>query len=88
MFVTPIWDDEPGGNVEHIAEHGLTPDEVDTVLLDDTIPTSFSKSTGSPCKFGYTQTGKHIIVVWEEVSKDPKMIYPKTAYEVPEPRRT
>jgi len=21
-----IWDDEPGGNIEHIAEHDLTPD--------------------------------------------------------------
>jgi hypothetical protein len=30
-----IWDDEPGGNVEHVAENGLTPDEVDEVLLDD-----------------------------------------------------
>ena len=26
------WDDEPGGNVDHVAEHGLTPDEVDEVL--------------------------------------------------------
>jgi hypothetical protein len=29
MDESVIWDDEPGGNVEHVAEHGLTPDEVD-----------------------------------------------------------
>jgi hypothetical protein len=86
MHVTVIWDDEPGGNVEHIAEHGRTPDEVDEVLLDDTIPTAHSDSSGRPCKFGHTSTGKHIIAVWDEVNDDPRMIYPATAYEVPEPR--
>jgi len=24
-----LWDDAPGGNVEHIAEHGLRPEEVE-----------------------------------------------------------
>jgi hypothetical protein len=86
VFVTVIWDDEPGGNVEHIAEHGLTPDEVDAVLLDDSLPTAYSSSSGLPCKFGYTPAGKHIIAIWEEVNEDPKIILPVTAYEVPEPR--
>ncbi len=85
MHATVIWDDQPGGNIEHIAEHGLTPDEVDEVLRDDTIPTAFSTSTGRPCKFGYTSTGKHIIVIWSEENDDPLVIYPVTAYEVPEP---
>jgi hypothetical protein len=86
MHATVIWDDQPGGNIEHIAEHGLTPDEVDEVLLDDTIPTAYSASTGRPCKFGRTSTGKHIIVIWNEESDDPLIIYPVTSYEVPEPR--
>jgi hypothetical protein len=81
MHVQVIWDDEPGGNVEHIAEHGLTPDEVDEVLLDDTVPTSFSRSSGSPCKFGWTSTGRYIFVAWQEVDDDPRTIYPVTAYE-------
>jgi hypothetical protein len=85
MHASVIWDDEPGGNVEHVAEHGLTPDEVDEVLLDDSLPTSFSASSGCPCKFGYTSTGKHIIVIWDELIDDPLTIYPRTAYEVPEP---
>jgi hypothetical protein len=86
MDVTVIWDDEPGGNVEHVAEHGLGPDEVDEVLLDDAIPTAFSASTRRPCKFGYTSTGRYIIVVWDEVNADPRIIYPVTAYDVPEPQ--
>jgi hypothetical protein len=85
MHLTIIWDEEPGGNVEHLAEHGITPEEADEILLDDTIPTFVSHSSGEPYKFGYTSTGKHIIVVWNEVSDDPRMIYPVTAYEVPEP---
>jgi hypothetical protein len=85
MHVRVVWDDETGGNVEHIVEHGLTPEEVDEVLLNDSIPTAYSSSTGRPSKFGYTSTGKYIIVVWDELSDDPRMIYPATAYEVPEP---
>ena len=85
MDATIVWDDEPGQNVDHVGEHGLTPDEVDEVLGDDTIPTAFSGTTGRPCKFGYTSTGKYIIVIWDEMCDDPRMIYPVTAYEVPEP---
>jgi hypothetical protein len=36
-------------------------------------------------KFGWTDTGRHIIVVWEVVDDDPMTVYPVTAYEVPEP---
>lgn len=85
MDAIVIWDDEPGGNVEHVAEHGLTPEEVDEVLLDDSIPTAHSATTNWPCKFGYISTGKYIIVIWDEGNDDPRMIYPVTAYEVPEP---
>jgi hypothetical protein len=85
MEASVVWDDEPGGNVGHIAEHDLTPDEVESVLLDDKIPTAFSRSTNRPCKFGYTSTGKYILVVWDELTDNPRMIYPVTAYEVSEP---
>ncbi len=85
MNPTVIWDDDPGGNVEHIAVNGLTPDEVDAVLLDPYLPTQTSRSTGRPCKFGWTPTGKHIIVIWDEVYDDPLTIYPVTAYEVAPP---
>jgi uncharacterized DUF497 family protein len=83
---TVIWDDadDPDGNAAHVAQHGLTPEEVDEVLLDDTIPVAHSRSTNRPCKFGWTSTGKHIIVIWDELHDDPLMAYPVTAYEVPE----
>ena len=85
MDATVVWDDEPGQNVQHIADNGLTPDEVDEVLLDDLIPVNRSKSSGRPCKFGHTSAGKYIIVIWDTLCDDPLMIYPVTAYEVPEP---
>ena len=85
MNPTVIWDDQPGGNVEHIALNGLTPGEVDSVLLDPNIPIQTSRSSGRPCKFGWTNSGKHIIVVWIEESDDPRVIYPVTAYEVDPP---
>ena len=52
------------------------------MLLDPTTPTQTSRSTGRPCKFGWTNSGKHIIVIWDEVADDPLTIYPVTAYEV------
>ena len=85
--VQALWDDadDPDGNVTHIAEHGLTPAEVEDVLLDDTISEQVSRSSGRPCKFGHTSTGRFIIVVFDEAHDDPRMLYPITAYEVPEP---
>ena len=82
MGATVIWDDEPGGNVEHVAINGLTPEEVDSVLMDPNIPQQVSHSSGRPCKFGWTDTGKHIIVIWNGEDYDPLTNYPMTAYEV------
>ncbi|MBA4063881.1 MAG: hypothetical protein C0501_09250 [Isosphaera sp.] len=84
---TVFWDlpDDPDGNTAHVAEHGLTPEEVDGVLLDPALPVGVSQSSGRPCKFGWTSTGKHIIVAWDVVDEDPLAVYPITAYEVPEP---
>jgi uncharacterized DUF497 family protein len=83
-----IWDldDEPDGNVQHIADHGLTKDEVASVLRSRTSSTDESHSSGRPATFGYTDTGRYIIVIWELANEDPKMVYPVTAYDVPEPR--
>lgn len=87
--VSIIWDldEEPTGNVQHVAEHGLTKEEVDSVLLNPENETVESRTSGEPITFGWTMTGKHIAVVWEHVQDDPLTIYPITAYEVP-PRRS
>ncbi len=80
-----IWDldDDPDGNVQHIAEHDVT---VEEVLRDPRSRTGRSRSSGRPQAFGWTSTGKFITVIWEEVSDDPRVIYPVTAYEVPPPQ--
>jgi hypothetical protein len=80
-----IWDlaDDPDGNAAHVAEHGLTPEEVDSVLRNRSNETAVSRSSGQPITFGWTDTGRHIAVVWEPVEDDPRTIYPITAYEVP-----
>jgi hypothetical protein len=85
QYLQIIWDDDdqPQGNVQHIAEHGLTIDDVECVLTNPTAEGT-SKSAQLPCCFGYTPAGEFIIVVYEQPSKE--TIYPITAYEVPEPK--
>jgi uncharacterized DUF497 family protein len=78
-----IWDDGElaDGNVQHIAEHGLTMGDVEHVL-ETPIRQGTSHSTRRPCCWGYTPDGDFVIVVYEEI--DENTIYPITAYEVPE----
>jgi uncharacterized DUF497 family protein len=77
-----IWDDSPGGNVQHVEEHDLTTDDVDYVLENyESMDTS--RTSGRPCVFGSVPDGRYIVVVYEEV--DSETVLPVTAYEVPEP---
>jgi uncharacterized DUF497 family protein len=77
-----LWDseDDPRGNVQHCADHGVTRDEVEEVLENPT-DVGFSRSSGRPVVFGDTGTGRHLMVVYERV--DATTVYPITAYEVP-----
>lgn len=70
-----IWTDE---NEAHIAEHGITPDEVEHVLTHR-IATETSRTTGRPVAFGYTLVGRYLGVVYEEI--DAVTVYPITAFE-------
>ena len=83
-FFRVLWDDpdDLDGNVEHIAEHGLTIDDVEDVLTNPTSEGT-SATTGRPCVWGYTLEGVYIIVVYEEIDQDAVRVV--TAYEVPEP---
>jgi uncharacterized DUF497 family protein len=85
-FFSILWDmdDEPDGNVQHCAQHGVTKEEVEEVLQNPT-DTDDSYSSGKPVAFGDTSTGRHLIVVYEEVAAD--MVYPITAYDVPRRNR-
>lgn len=53
MWRQIVWNDEPGGNIEHVEEHGLTVDDVEYVLANET-KDARSRSSGFPCVFGYT----------------------------------
>lgn len=83
------WDDpdDPGGNTAHIAEHGLTPPEIESALFDENTTFDLSDSSGRPVAFGSTDTGRFIAVVFEVLNlSDPLVIRPITGYEVPEPK--
>jgi uncharacterized DUF497 family protein len=79
------WDDEdnPRGNVQHIAANGLTVEEVEQVLHDPANRPTISRSTGRPAVFGATATGKDILVVYEVLETEPVIVIrPITAYEL------
>jgi uncharacterized DUF497 family protein len=78
-----VWDLDgaPDGNVEHIAEHGLSKEDVEEVLfgvheLDE------SHSSGRPIAFGFNAAGEYICVVFEWVDDD--TVYPVTSYYLEE----
>jgi hypothetical protein len=79
--VDVIWDlpDDPDGNVQHIAEHGLTPADVEHVLRHPRHGAR-SRSSGRPAVFGRTPAGEDIIVIYDEI--DDATVYPVTAYQI------
>jgi hypothetical protein len=76
-----IWNNEPDGNLDHIVEHGLTPEDVEAVICNPLEKTT-SRSSGRPIVTRYTPDGRLIFVVYEEI--DDVTVYPVTAYEVEE----
>ena len=84
-FDSIIWDldDDPEGNVRHCAEHGVAKEEVEEVFQNPT-DADISRSSGRPVVFGDTSTGRHLMMVYEEIDAD--TVYPVTAYDVPRRR--
>ncbi len=79
-------DDDATGNVQHIAASGLIPAEVEDVLYSPDADTDTSDSTGRSAVFGWTSTGRYIIVVYEtDKAGGVIVLRPKTAYDVPQP---
>ena len=80
------WDDPDGegSNTAHIAEHDLTPEEVECALCDENTTFDLSDSSGRPIAFGSTGTGRFIAIVFEVLNvADPLVVRPITAYDVP-----
>ena len=84
-FVSIIWDDEanPNGNVQHIAEHELSIQDVEHVLFHPTSAGVSRNREGRLIAWGYAPDGRYIAVVYEEVIEG--VIRVRTAYDVPEP---
>jgi uncharacterized DUF497 family protein len=80
-FLRIIWDDpdDPDGNVQHIAEHGLDVKDLEEVLVNPTRE-GRSHSSGLPIAWGYTLEGVYILVVFDRI--DEETIRVVTAYPV------
>lgn len=73
-----IWDDI---NVQHIAWHGIAPDEVNEALLH---PSVISKERfGRFSILGKTNADRYILVIIEP--REDEMYYPVTAYDMDKP---
>ncbi len=66
-----IWDeqDDPNGNIQHIAEHDLAVEDVEAVLA---APTEEGKSisSGLPAVWGYVPDGRFVILVFGRVDEE------------------
>lgn len=74
-----LWLEGIEGNIGHIAEHGIAPEDVEYAIENFEVERS-SQSSGRPMRFGYTPDGRYIAVVFEWI--DDVTVYPITAYEV------
>ena len=74
-----IWTDGPDGNIAHLAEHDVSPEEAEEALREP-VATDVSRSTGRPIAFGLTRAGRKLAVVYEQI--DRITVCPITAYEV------
>ena len=71
-----VWTDE---NTAHVAEHGVTQEDFETVVCDPE-STGVSRSSGLPIAFGFTASGRRLACVYKML--DDHEIFPVTAYEV------
>lgn len=73
-----IWDEQPGGNVEHIAANGLTPEDVECAF-EFIIRHDMSRSSGRPMIYGYALDDREIVVIYDVIAE--RALYVVTAYE-------
>ncbi|SFI07443.1 hypothetical protein [Planctomicrobium piriforme] len=66
-------------NELHIAEHGVTTEEFEEVVMDPDEVT-LSRTSGLPAAFGMTSSGKYLCCIYEEFND--LQIHPVTAFEV------
>jgi uncharacterized DUF497 family protein len=71
-----VWNDQIE---EHVAEHGVTPDEFEEVVCEPD-EVDQSRSSGRAIAFGETSSGRYLACVYEFL--DETTVLPVTAYEV------
>lgn len=79
MDIEFFWTEGAHGNIEHIAEHDLTPEDVEYAYATATIFTS-SRSSGRPAFVGLNTSYYPIFVVYREL--DEATWYVETAYPI------
>jgi hypothetical protein len=74
-----LWLEGNEGNIEHIAEHGLSTADIEHVM-EHFVEEKVSRSSGRPVRFGFTPDGRYIAVVFEWI--DDVTVFPVTAFEI------
>lgn len=82
LIIQLVWDldDDPDGNVQHIARHGVTPEEVEEILFDPTMDYYSNPATGHFNTDGVTRAGRLIRVAWVWADAGLGIAYVVTAY--------
>jgi uncharacterized DUF497 family protein len=77
------WDEEsdPVGNVQHIAQNGITMEEFEFILTDHRSQRGKSRSSGRATAWGILPDGREVVIVFDIESTNPLAIRPVTAYE-------
>ncbi|ETW95289.1 MAG: hypothetical protein ETSY1_31275 [Candidatus Entotheonella factor] len=81
LDVVFIWNEEPGGNVEHIADNNLYPEDIECAY-ETALRFGISRSSGRQIFYGQAGDDSEILVVYEEL--DATTWYVVTAYRVGE----
>lgn len=64
-----LWDDDAtDGNVPRLAEHGLSPKDVEHAFAHPLSHTT-SRSSGRPALFGLTPDDRVVFVAYEEIAR-------------------
>ena len=79
---TIIWGDEadPDGIIQYIADHGVTTEEVEEVLLNPENESMRNDGDTSLNTRGWTLAGRYLLVAWDWADETGGVAYIITAY--------
>jgi hypothetical protein len=79
--LTITWDDSKGGNIDHLAEHGVSPEEFEQVLAARFRAREISESNPRNWRCeGLTSARRRLVIVFEYF-EDEHVLNPVTAFE-------